>query len=62
MKEIDHKWNSFVHFIGKETPRPVNDLRTENTNFVHIQLSGVDHFDRDKLWRITNLDEKEWKL
>jgi len=62
VKEMDHKWNAFVHYIGKETPRPVNDMRTKDTNFVHIQLSGVDHFDRDELWRITNLEKKDWKL
>lgn len=63
-RELDNGWNSFVHYIGdpRMNPRPVNDMRTPTTKFVHVQLRGADHYDGDKLWRITNLPEKEWLL
>ena len=67
--DIDHtvmnsKWNTQIHYVGnpKQVPRPVNDMRTNETNFVHIQLRGADQFSKDKLWRVTNLDQSEWKL
>lgn len=62
--ELDNGWNSFIHYIGDPhiKPRPVNDMRTGTTKFVHIQLRGADHFDSDKLWRITNLNEAEWNI
>jgi len=63
-KEMDSGWNSYIHYVGdrNQNPRPVNDTRTKDTKFVHIQLRGADDFDGDKLWRITNLPEKDWKL
>jgi len=60
--EMNQKWNAFVHYHGQGNPRPVVDLRTQDTNFVHIQLSGADDFGTDKLWRIINLHKTEWKL
>ncbi len=62
--ELGLKWNSFIHYKPETSgpKRPVNDMRNEDTNFVHIQLSAADHFDYDKLWRITNLKESEWDL
>jgi len=55
--ELDNGWNSFMHYLGnaKMVKRPVNDMRTPNTKFVHIQLRGADNYDAKKLWRITNL-------
>lgn len=63
-KEMDAGWNSFVHYVGDPNmkPRPVNDMRTSSTKFVHVQLRGADHYDENKLWRITNLPEREWQL
>lgn len=63
-REMHNGWNSFIHYVGNrdQKPRPVNDTRTKDTKFVHIQLRGADDFDSDKLWRITNLAEKDWKL
>lgn len=63
--EMDNNWNCYVHYVGPaglDGKRKVNDTRTPDTKFVHIQLSAADHFDADKLWRITNLPEKDWKL
>jgi len=60
--ELDNGWNSFIHYI-KDTINPtkrVNDTRTKNTKFVHIQMSGADHFDADKLHRIANLPIDKW--
>ena len=62
--EMDAGWNSYVHFIGENTlsPRPVHDSRTETTKLVHIQLRAADDFDAEKLWRITNRPQHEWRL
>lgn len=61
--ELNNGWNSYVHYVGPEQkPRPVNDSRTPDTKFVHIQLRGADDFDADKLWRITNLEQSKWDL
>ena len=65
VQELNNGWNSIVHFIGPKDSsgnRAVNDQRDYDTKFVHIQLSNADYFDSDKLWRITNLPEKDWKL
>lgn len=59
--ELDNGWNSYMHYLGnaKMVKRPVNDMRTPTTKFVHIQLRGADDYDAKKLWRITNLSVKE---
>ena len=61
--ELDNNWNSYIHYKrqGKEE-RQVNDTRTENTKFVHIQLAGADHWDAATLDRVTNLPQAEWNL
>ena len=62
--EMDNGWNSFIHFIKdpKTNKKVPNDTRTKDTKFVHIQMAGADHFDAEKLDRITNLPKEEWKL
>ena len=62
--EMDNEWNSFIHFIKdlKTNKRVPNDTRTENTKLVHIQMSGADHFDAEKMYRITNLPKSVWNL
>lgn len=61
--ELDQDWNRYVHYLpNTKDPRPVNDTRTPTTKFVHIQLRCADDWDAEKLWRITNLPEKDWKL
>ena len=61
--ELDNGWNSYIHYArqGKE-PRFVNDTRTKNTKFVHVQLAGADHLDAETHWRIVNLDECDWDM
>lgn len=63
-KEMDNGWNSYVHYIGDPNlkPRPINDMRTSDTKFVHVQLRGADHYDADKLWRITNKPVDQWMI
>lgn len=62
--ELDNSWNHYVHYIGdpNSNPRPVNDSRTKDTKFVHVQIRGADHFDEKTLWKITNLPQKEWGI
>ena len=60
--ELGIEWNSFMHYTGSGSNRPVNDMRVEKTKFVHVQLSCADHYDADTLWRITNLPVNEWNL
>ncbi len=61
--ELDNGWNSYIHYArqGKE-PRFVNDTRTKNTKFVHVQLAGADHLDAETHWRIVNLPQDEWNI
>lgn len=63
--EIDNGWNSYVHFVRGilSIDDPIHDGRPKNkTKFVHIQLSGADFFDNEKIDRITNLPMKDWNL
>lgn len=65
--ELDNKWNSFVHYVrdkgnAKVNGQAINDSRTQNTNFVHIQLRSADHFTKEKLLRVTNLSVDKWNI
>ncbi len=61
--ELDNGWNSYVHwYFDSENKKHLNDMRTESTKFVHIQLRGADAFDAGTLWKITNLPAREWEL
>lgn len=61
--ELNEDWNRCIHHYPKTiAPHPVNDPRTPTTKFVHIQFDGADDWSEEKLWRITNLPENEWKL
>jgi len=62
--EMDPGWNSYVHYKPETSGdnRPVVDSRTDTTKFVHVQLRAADHYDYDKLWRITNLPVDKWEL
>lgn len=57
---MDSSWNSFMHYLGRGNNRPVNDMRTEDTKFVHIQLSAADHYDEETLYKIVNGPVEEW--
>lgn len=50
-------WNSQLHHTpgtrGQE-PRPISDYRTEQTQFVHMQLNGADHYSYEETKRIAN--------
>ena len=61
-KELDSGWNTQIHYFGQGNPRPVIDLRDDNTKFVHVQLRGADNYDEEQLYKITNLEQKDWKL
>lgn len=60
---MDYKWNSSVHYAAGTggNNRPVTDLRNGRANFVHQQLSAADHYDKDTVWRVTNLPVSEWR-
>ena len=62
--ELNNGWNSYVHYLGDRSMkvRPVNDMRTEDTKFVHIQVSNADHFNAETLWRVANLPVSEWNI
>jgi len=61
--ELDNGWNSYIHYTREGTQeRQVNDTRTKDTKFVHIQLAGADHWDAAKLERVANLPRTEWNL
>lgn len=56
---LDNKWNAQVHYVGR-VPRTVNDERNNRPCLVHVQLSGSNDYDEDKLWRVVNLPENLW--
>ena len=61
--ELDNGWNSYIHYTREGTQeKQVNDTRTKDTKFVHIQLAGADHWDAAKLERVANLPRTEWNL
>lgn len=62
--EMDNGWNSYIHYAKtiESKNRYVNDTRTENTKFVHVQLAGADHYDAEKHHRIVNLPIDKWNL
>jgi len=61
--ELDNGWNCYIHYVRQgDEPRCVNDTRTKNTKFVHVQLAGADHLDAETHWRIVNLPQDEWNI
>ena len=62
--ELHPGWNSYIHYEPETSGprRPVVDTRTNETKFVHVQLRAADHYDYDKLWRITNSEESTWGI
>ena len=61
--ELHNGWNSQVHWAqNKGGPRFINDTRTPETKFVHVQLAGADHNDADWHWTIVNRPVSEWAI
>lgn len=62
--EMHNGWNGYVHYVrgpmGKN--EPIHDGRTNESKFVHIQLSGAQHFDNETIYNVTNKPIKEWNL
>lgn len=63
---MPNKWNSQIHWqpntkTDSNGMRPVVDMRDDNTQFVHVQLSGSSNWNYDKVWQVVNLPVKEWK-
>jgi len=56
-------WNTQIHYIGNpnEKPRPIYDVRNENTKFVHIQLRGRDQLTTEKIYDIVNKPISAWR-
>lgn len=59
---LDPKWNSQIHYLRDTHPPRVNDCRTPETNFVHVQISGADHLDTDAHRRMVNLPVTLWNI
>ena len=62
--EMHNGWNNYIHYTRGPLgfADPIHDSRTDETKFVHVQLSGADYFDDDKLYNITNKSRAFWKL
>jgi hypothetical protein len=60
---MDRKWNAQMHYLGdpNQRPRPIFDSRSEDTNFVHIQLRGRDKLNDDRIYDIVNKPISEWR-
>jgi len=60
---LDYKWNSSVSYVPQtQDPRPVLDLRTKDTKFVHVQIRGKGDFPIWKMQKIADKPVEEWKL
>jgi len=57
--ELPHQWNTILNFHPADKQK-VNDLRTGDTKFVHIQFAGNDHFDAKLHYKQTNLPVEQW--
>lgn len=57
------EWNTQIHYVGSPNlnPRPIYDIRNNETKFVHIQLRGRDQLTSEKIYDITNKPIKEWR-
>lgn len=62
--EMDNNWNSYIHkTFDKINPvKRINDCRTKDSKFVHIQMGGADSFDEQTLYRMTNHPMSLWGL
>lgn len=62
--EIDNGWNSYIHSVTGPLALQdsINDSRNKSTKLVHIQLSGVDYFEDQKIDRIVNLPRSKWNI
>ena len=63
--ELDNGWNSYVHQYHADVSKQnisINDSRTKDTKFVHIQLRSADHWDAATQERITNLPQDKWRI
>jgi len=62
--EMHNGWNNYIHYTRGPLglADPIHDSRNDETKFVHIQLSGADYFDDDKIYNITNKSRAFWKL
>lgn len=60
---LDYKWNSSVSYVPEtQDPRPVLDLRTKDTKFVHVQIRGKGDFPIWKMQKIADKPVGEWNL
>jgi len=62
--EMDNNWNCYIHYVRGPLgiTNPIHDGRGSDPQLVHIQLSGADYFEDDKLDRITNKPQGQWNL
>lgn len=55
---MNYKWNSQIFFKPGTSGdnRPISDYTDNNTNFIHVQLRGADHYTMDKLKEVIKYD------
>ena len=60
--EMNNGWNSYVHFVTGPLALldSINDSRNKSTKFVHVQLSGADYFEDQKIHHIVNSPRSKW--
>lgn len=54
---MPYKWNSQIHHTPGtrgQDPRPISDYRQDDTQFVHVQLNGADHYSLEETKRVVN--------
>ena len=55
---LDNRWNAQIHRTN--LPSGLNDERRGRSCLVHVQISGSNDYDKDRLWRVVNLPEQLW--
>jgi hypothetical protein len=67
VQRMDNNWNSYIQFMkvfdkNGEQVRYLNDWRTPESKFVHVQFAGADNLHGEELHRVVNLPRDKWDL
>ncbi len=62
-KVMPDGWNSQIHYVRgpMSMTMPINDERTDDTKFVHVQMTGH-KWDEKGLYEIVNLPQGKWSF
>jgi len=61
--EMDNGWNSQIHYVRgpMALTTPINDERTLNTKFVHVQMTAM-RWNEKTLHQVVNKPQSQWEF